>query len=148
MIFIQPCNKKLIFVTSIKKIRSMKRIICHLLLACFLLLGVSITVKAGDIPLCKTVNVHRAPSISPSQTQQQLLTASINEKLISFQSSEDINNATVSIVASDGTIIYSETIDMVMGIQYTISMDNYNSGDYSVVFKCGSVTYRGYFVVE
>ena len=125
----------------------MKRIICHLLLACFLLLGVSTLCKADAIVLNKRTSILRAPGRTP-QTQQQSLTASINENLISFQSSQDIEDVTVSIVSSDGTIVYSETTDMVTGMQYNISMDNYNSGNYSVIFKCGSVTYQGDFLIR
>ena len=76
------------------------------------------------------------------------MTASINDNLISFQSTQDVEGVTVSIISSDGTIVYSETVDMITGVPYYISMDTYNSGDYSVVFKCGSVTYRGYFVIS
>jgi len=125
----------------------MRRIICHLLLACFLLLGVSTICKADAILLCKQTSILRAPGRTP-QTQQQSLTASINENLISFQSSQDIEDVTVSIVSSDGTKVYSETIDMVTGMQYNISMDNYKTGNYSVVFKCGSVTYQGNFLIR
>jgi hypothetical protein len=125
----------------------MKRIICHLLLACFLLLGVSTLCKADAIVLNKRTSILRAPGRTP-QTQQQSLTASINENLILFQSSQDIEDVTVSIVSSDGTIVYSETTDMVTGMQYNISMDNYNSGNYSVIFKCGSVTYQGDFLIR
>ena len=125
----------------------MRRIICHLLLACFLLLGVSTLCKADAIVLNKRTSILRAPGRTP-QTQQQSLTASINENLISFQSSQDIEDVTVSIVSSDGTIVYSETTDMVTGMQYNISMDNYNSGNYSVIFKCGSVTYQGDFLIR
>jgi len=125
----------------------MKRIICHLLLACFLLLGVSTLCKADAIVLNKRTSILRAPGRTP-QTQQQSLTASINENLILFQSSQDIEDVTVSIVSSDGTIVYYETTDMVTGMQYNISMDNYNSGNYSVIFKCGSVTYQGDFLIR
>ena len=125
----------------------MRRIICHLLLACFLLLGVSTLCKADAIVLNKRTSILRAPGRTP-QTQQQSLTASINENLILFQSSQDIEDVTVSIVSSDGTIVYSETTDMVTGMQYNISMDNYNSGNYSVIFKCGSVTYQGDFLIR
>lgn len=118
-----------------------------MLLACFLLLGISTICKADAIVLCKVTSVLRAPGRTP-QTQQQSLTASINDKLISFQSSQDIQGVTVSIVSSDGTIVYSETVDMVTGIQYNIPMDTFNSGDYSVVFKCGSITYRGNIVID
>ena len=125
----------------------MKRIICHLVLASFLLVGVSTICNADAILLSKQTSVLRAPGrISP--TQQQSLTASISEKLISFQSTQDIEGVTVSIVSSDGTIVYSETVDMITGVPYYISMDTYNSGDYSVIFKCGSVTYRGNFVIS
>jgi hypothetical protein len=125
----------------------MKRIICHMLLACLLLLGISTICKADAIVLSKQTVILRAPGRTP-QTQQQSLTASINDKLISFQSSQDIQGVAVSIVSSDGTIVYSETVDMVTGIQYNIPMDTFNSGDYSVVFKCGSVTYRGNIVID
>ncbi len=125
----------------------MKRIICHMLLACFLLLGISTICKADAIVLCKVTSVLRASGRTP-QTQQQSLTASINDKLISFQSSQDIQGVAISIVSSDGTIVYSETVDMVTGIQYNIPMDTFNSGDYSVVFKCGSITYRGNIVID
>ena len=125
----------------------MKRIICHLLLACFLLLGISTICKADAIVLNKRTSVLRAPGRTP-QTQQQSLTASINDKLISFQSSQDIQGVAVSIVSSDGTIVYSETVDMITGVPYYISMDTYNSGNYSVIFKCGSVTYQGDFIIN
>ena len=125
----------------------MKRIICHLLLASFLFVGISTICKANAIVLSKQTIILRAPSRTP-QTQQQSLTASINDNLISFQSTLDVEGVTVSIISSDGTIVYSETVDMITGFPYYISMDTYNSGDYSVVFKCGSVTYRGYFVIS
>ena len=125
----------------------MKRIICNLMLASFLLVGVSTICNADAIVLNKRTSILRAPGRT-SPTQQQSLTASISEKLISFQSTQDIEGVTVSIVSSDGTIVYSETVDMITGFPYYISMDTYNSGDYSVVFKCGSVTYRGYFVIS
>ena len=118
-----------------------------MLLACFLLLGISTICKADAIVLCKVTSVLRASGRTP-QTQQQSLTASINDKLISFQSSQDIQGVAISIVSSDGTIVYSETVDMVTGIQYNIPMDTFNSGDYSVVFKCGSITYRGNIVID
>ncbi len=125
----------------------MKRIICHMLLACLLLLGISTICKADAIVLNKRTVILRAPSRTP-QTQQQSLTASINDKLITFQSSQDIEGVAVSIVSSDGTIVYSETVDMVTGVPYYISMDTYNSGNYSVIFKCGSVTYQGDFIIN
>lgn len=125
----------------------MKRIICHMLLACFLLLGISTICKADAILLNKRTVILRAPGRTP-QTQQQALTASINDKLITFQSSQDIEGVAVSIVSSDGTIVYSETVDMVTGVPYYISMDTYNSGNYSVIFKCGSVTYQGDFIIN
>ncbi len=118
-----------------------------MLLACFLLLGISTICKADAILLNKRTVILRAPGRTP-QTQQQALTASINDKLITFQSSQDIEGVAVSIVSSDGTIVYSETVDMVTGVPYYISMDTYNSGNYSVIFKCGSVTYQGDFIIN
>ena len=118
-----------------------------MLLACFLLLGISTICKADAIVLSKQTIILRAPSRTP-QTQQQSLTASINDNLISFQSTQDVEGLTISIISSDGTIVYSETVDMITGVPYYISMDTYNSGDYSVVFKCGIVTYRGNFVIS
>lgn len=74
----------------------MKRIICHLVLASFLLVGISTICKADAILLSKQTSVLRAPGRT-SPTQQQSLTASISEKLISFQSTQDIEGVTISI---------------------------------------------------
>jgi hypothetical protein len=76
-------------------------------------------------------------------------TASLENSFITYQSTISYTGVTVEIEDENGVVLESQTLNIVAGTAYTISLTGLDAGEYSIVFTDNSnFTYYGSFEIQ
>ncbi len=120
-----------------------KRIILTLLLSLFIEYnyGKSSITETENIILIKKDSHQVKPKSSASINIP--IHATINSSFIEISFDYDIQNLNIYIENRQGDIVYDNTVSVSASIILPISIEGYNSGDYTIEFKYGNTILYG-----